>query len=232
MPEYKIMEWNETNCDLTIPFVEMAYHNKKWAFVSDFIRLEKLFTYGGVYLDTDMLLLKSLDEFLGNECFFGAEDSNYINAALFGAIPNSEFIKSCKAEYDLLQFEKVTNLVAITIPQIITKKFRTTFSYDGNFDDVIDKEGVKIYPPLFFYPFPVENKKDLNNYDKYIVEDSYAVHLWSASWIEYSEFQYFRNSEYSKGFQKVFEEISNNKKIDLKYIRKLVSAIKESFNTK
>ena len=55
MPEYKIMEWNEKNIDLSFsPFVIEAYKNKKWAFVSDVIRLKVLYEYGGIYLDTDV----------------------------------------------------------------------------------------------------------------------------------------------------------------------------------
>lgn len=72
MPEYKIMEWNEKNIDLSFsPFVIEAYKNKKWAFVSDVIRLKVLYEYGGIYLDTDVELYESLDDLLkNNDAFF------------------------------------------------------------------------------------------------------------------------------------------------------------------
>ena len=55
-PNYEIIEWNEKNSDLNEPFVKAAYNLKKWAFVSDYVRLTKVYEYGGLYLDTDMLI--------------------------------------------------------------------------------------------------------------------------------------------------------------------------------
>lgn len=65
-PEYTILEWNETNFDIqnSCEYIQQAYKSKKWAFVSDYIRLCVLYEYGGVYLDTDSELLSSLDPFL------------------------------------------------------------------------------------------------------------------------------------------------------------------------
>ena len=61
LPDYKIIEWNEKNSDLAHPFVIEAYKLKKWAFVSDYIRLKVLYDFGGIYLDTDMMVLKSFE---------------------------------------------------------------------------------------------------------------------------------------------------------------------------
>src|SRR5690554_2001513 len=74
LSDYEIKEWNETNVDLNGTFVKFTYSKKKWAFVSDYVRLSVLYNHGGIYLDTDMLFLKPLDSFLENDLFFGAEE--------------------------------------------------------------------------------------------------------------------------------------------------------------
>ncbi|TDW47147.1 glycosyl transferase-like sugar-binding protein [Flavobacterium sp. 270] len=232
LPDYQIIEWNEKNTNFSHPFVKEAYQKKKWAFVSDYIRLEKIEQIGGIYLDTDVMIIKNLDVFLEQDCFFGAEDKNFINAALFGALPQNSFVKSCREEYDFLQFEKNQNFGEITIPRIITQKFRDHYNFKNHFDTLVTEKEVVIYPPLYFYPFPYEDRKDLNNYKKYISNTSFAVHLWSSSWVEYSEFQYFENREYLKGFFKMIWYIFNNREFKYVYFRKIGSSIKKSLRSK
>lgn len=226
LPEYKIMEWNEKNTNLSHPFVTAVYKQKKWAFVSDYVRLAVLSEHGGIYLDTDMMLLKNLDTLLNNKCFFGAEDQDYISCGIIGSIPNFQFIEQCKSLYDELPYDQKLN--TITIPRLITKKFREHFNFEDKFEVILNIENIKLFPFQYFYPFPLEKKMDLINYRNYIVKDSIAVHLWSSSWVDYSEFYYFRNSEYFKGLKKMIYNLRKQKKIDVKYIKKLASALKES----
>ncbi len=230
LPEYEVIEWNEKNSDLSHPFVKEAYKQKKWAFVADYVRLDVLSQFGGIYLDTDMMLLKNLDNLLNNQCFFGAEDKDFISCGIIGSIPSFKFIEECKLLYNKIVC--IDDLGSITIPKLITNKFREYYNFTADFENIIIKNDIKIYPSQYFYPLPFEAKLELNKYKTYIKTESYAVHLWSSSWVEYSEFYYLRNSEYSKGFKKVFQKILTDKKIDLIYIRKIASSIKESFNKK
>jgi mannosyltransferase OCH1-like enzyme len=232
LPDYKIIEWNEGNTDLTHPFVKNAYNLKKWAFVADYVRLDAIYKIGGIYLDTDMMVLKSFDNLLEHNCFMGAEDLLFINAAIIGAVPKNNFIKDCLSLYDALDLGINSSLGEITIPKMITMKYKEVPQNNYSFDKVLTSQDVVIYPSKYFYPFPFENKKDLKNYKNYINIDSYTVHLWHSSWIEFSEFYYLRNGEYSLGFKKAFNKIIEDKRIDLKYIRKIASAIKESCNKK
>lgn len=225
---YQLIEWNETNSDLNHPFVKEMYNQKKWAFVADYIRLEKIYEYGGIYLDTDMMVLKNFDKFLENDCFFGAEDSNFINMGVIGAHHKNNFIKECKEVYDSLIIGKDINFGEITIPRLVTKKFRAMYHFEYNFDKVIAFDGIKVYPFSFFYPLPFDEKNKINDYKSYISKETVAVHLWSSSWIEYSEFYYLRNRNYSKGFSIVFVNIIGNKILDFQYLRKVLSCIKES----
>ena len=86
-PDYEIKQWNEKNYDLdSSRYIKEAYKNKKWAFVSDYARLDIIYNNGGIYLDTDVELIGKLDEFLDEKCFLAAEREEYVNTGLgFGA---------------------------------------------------------------------------------------------------------------------------------------------------
>lgn len=85
-PDWEIIEWNEDNFDINYNnFTKKSYELKQYAFTSDVIRLYALYTYGGVYLDTDVLMYKPIDEFLNDEAFTGFEDVNYPVTATMGA---------------------------------------------------------------------------------------------------------------------------------------------------
>jgi hypothetical protein len=226
-PDYQIIEWNEKNSDLTHPFVAKVYKQKKWAFVSDYIRLQKIYEFGGIYLDTDMLIIKGFEVLLNNDCFLGAENSDFISVGVIGANRKNEFIKECKEIYDSLIIEENMNFGEITIPKLITKKYRTLFNYEFDFDKIVVVDKLTIYPAFFFYPLPFEKKADINNYKNYINKDTYAIHLWSSSWIQYSEFHYLRSGKYFRGFQIYIKDFSV-RKIKISYLRKIASCIKES----
>ena len=79
-PDYEIIEWNEDNFDLDCNgYTRYCYDNKKWAFLSDFVRLEVISRHGGFYFDTDVELLRSPNEFLGYGAFYGFENNTHIN---------------------------------------------------------------------------------------------------------------------------------------------------------
>ena len=87
LPDYLIKKWDETNFDIenAVPFVREAYHNKKWAFVSDYVRAYALWSEGGIYLDTDVEIKYSLDIFLQHSAFSGFERKGYPFTALWGS---------------------------------------------------------------------------------------------------------------------------------------------------
>lgn len=227
--DYEIIEWNEKNCDLSHPFVQSAYRLKKWAFVADYIRLKKLFEHGGIYLDTDMMVLKSFDSLLDTKCFFGAEDNNYVSCGVIGATPKNMFIKICLNKYNSLEEKIEGNINEITIPRLVTSEFLKYIDSDKTFDTIFTSDEITIFPPKYFYPLPFEKKSDLQNYRNYIELESFTIHLWNSSWIEYSEFYYFRNSEYLLGFKKSFKLLREGKKINIIYFRKIASAIRDSY---
>jgi mannosyltransferase OCH1-like enzyme len=223
LPDYEIIEWNESNCDLSHPFLQKFYTEKKWAFVSDFIRLKVLRDYGGIYLDTDMLVVNRLDDLLDNNVFFGAENSEYIGAGVIGSVKNNFFISKCLERYDTI--DSTVSIFEITIPKIITSLF-LEFYLESKFDSILKLNNITIYPNTFFYPFPEVEKNSRKNISKYISSETYAIHLWYGSWLEFSEFHYLRKGYYFKALKKMIFKRQN--KITLKYIRKIFSCVKES----
>ena len=82
-PDYKIIEWNEQNFDISKNrYVQQAYEAKKYAFVSDYARLAVVYEYGGVYLDTDVELVRPLDELLELPGFMGFQPNNEVATGL------------------------------------------------------------------------------------------------------------------------------------------------------
>ena len=106
-PDYKIVEWNEKNFDIqgSCDYVREAYREQKWAFVSDYVRLWIIYNFGGIYLDTDVELIKNLDNFLENPAFLAYQDSKYIATGLgFGAEKGNKIIKCMLDDYKNCHF--------------------------------------------------------------------------------------------------------------------------------
>ena len=227
LPDYEIIEWNDKNSDLNNPFVEYFYKQKKWAFVSDYIRLKVLYEFGGIYLDTDMLVIKKFDDLLNEKTFLGTENNQYISAGIIGTIKNNLFIKNCLYEYDKIELSDA--IFDITIPKIITNVFKNHYVIT-DFREIVRVDDVTIFPREYFYPFPETEKTNQNLAISYIVKETYAIHLWHGSWLEYSEFHYFRVGHFCKGIKKIISSKEN--KFSLAYYRKLVSCIIQFVKTK
>lgn len=167
-PDFNIIEWNESNFDYNnYPFASRMYEQKKWAFVADYARLKILDENGGFYLDTDMLLLKSLSPLSEYECVLGEEAPGTISAGMIGSTPNHPFIKKCREFYD-------TNPKSLnTIPVILTNLFN---EYKIN----NSLENIHVYPPKTFYPFDSSHIKEYVGQD--LGDEVIGVHLWNYSW--------------------------------------------------
>lgn len=168
LKDYKIIEWNESNFDISShPFVKKAYEAKKWAYVSDYIRMYAIYNYGGIYLDTDVLVLENFDKFLNNKVFVGFERENYPFTAVFGAEKKNKFIKKLLDYYDNLDaynfdFE---NNNTISVSNILINEYNCS---KENKEQLL-KDGIKVY------------KDDiLCNPSK----NSTTVHIFTGTWLE------------------------------------------------
>lgn len=164
-PDFEIKEWTELNFPIKeFPFAERMYNEKKWAFVADYARLQILYEHGGFYLDTDMLLLQSLEPLTHHACVLGEEAVGTVSAGMVGAEAHHPFITACKKFYD----ENPGGL--ITIPRVLTRVFE---SYP-------DKSNIAVYPPMAFYPFDSNHIKEFRGQN--LGPEVFGVHLWHYSW--------------------------------------------------
>lgn len=103
-PDYEIIEWNEDNFDVNMNgYTRMCYEQKKYAFLSDYARLLVVAEHGGIYFDTDVEVIKSIDDLLSHSAYFGFEDESHINTGVgFGSEAQNELVLAMLQEYDSL----------------------------------------------------------------------------------------------------------------------------------
>ena len=167
-PDYKIIEWNETNSEIfSNSFYKNALRKKKYAFVSDYVRSKVLYEYGGIYIDTDMLLLKPIDNLLQYNFFSGFEVDNRVAYGLFGGVKKNHFFNKMLHFYNENNFDEFS-------PPVITHTFKEVI-LNSNLNE---KE--ILFDSSYFYPLTYQDKD--KDYKKFINENTYAVHLWNHSW--------------------------------------------------
>lgn len=177
LPDYEIVEWNEKNFNVNeILYVKQAYENKKYAFVSDYVRLYALYNYGGIYFDLDVEVKKNLDCFLGYQCIFSFESVNMIASAVIFASPYSPIIKDWMESYKDRKFftgnrfDLTTNVYKIT--ELLNEY---GFSMNGE-TQVINN--ICVFEKTYFCPYGIGD--DINSINK----ESYTVHWCEGSWFD------------------------------------------------
>lgn len=177
--DYELKEWNEDNFDINCnTYVKQAYENKKFAFVTDYVRLYALYTQGGIYMDTDVEVLKPLDSFLELHAFSSFENNNMIPTGIIGSEKGNAWIKDLLDEYTDLtfvdehgNFDLTTNVSRIT--ELTHNKYglKLTSSYQELKGGI-----VTLYPFDYFCPKDWETGK-IN-----LTANSYTIHHFSGSW--------------------------------------------------
>lgn len=228
LPDYEIRCWDESNVEMSHPFLKKAYNEKKWAFVSDFVRLQKLVEFGGVYLDTDMLMLKPLNLLMKYKAFVGLESERYVSCGIIGAVPQHPYILACYNFYNNLVLDAHFSYESIIIPKIFTRLYLERYPRAQKMLMPKEHNDLFVCPVNWFYPFPNDNLP-AKKYKDYINSDTIAVHLWHKSWKKTSALQFMRQGKIFKAFIKLSKELINRDSyIDKKYIRKIGSAFKKN----
>ncbi len=132
-PDAMIIEWNEDNIDLNYnKFLSNAYKNKKYAFVSDVVRLLVVYNMGGIYLDTDVELFDPLDDLYENKAFFIFQNHDQINTGLmFGAQKGNSIVKRLLDDYTELVFD-IKKINQLTCPIRNTLVLKETIQFENN----------------------------------------------------------------------------------------------------
>lgn len=178
-PDYKIKEWNEDNFDINLRrWTKEAYYFKKYAFVADVARLYALYQDGGVYMDTDVELLKPLDEFLVHKSFIGFEEPSIcINSGLIGAEAKSEWVKRELEFYvnqSYINWKGAYKVKPNT--EIITEHLISQGLLMNGIKQTL-MNGLTIYPREWFCPIDWRD-----GFKMYKSEETYAIHQFEGSW--------------------------------------------------
>ena len=173
-PGYEIIEWNEDNFDINMNgYTKMCYEQKKYAFLSDYVRLLVVAEHGGIYFDTDVELIRPIDKLLEHNAFFGFETPEYVASGLgFGSVPHGKAIEAMVAEYDfLLDGTQGTR----GCPRLNTSALvKLGMVQDGSFQTVAD---AVILPADYLNPY--ESATGRINKTK----NSVSIHWYSAAWM-------------------------------------------------
>ena len=177
LPSYQIMEWNEENFDIhSSPYVEEAYNRRKYAFVSDVIRGRALYDHGGIYLDTDVEVLKSFDPLLQYRSFWGFEAGNFVATSTIGAEKGHELIKAYLDRYANRYFLLPDGSCDVTTNvTVVTNLLRERGLNLDNSRQLIGNNNV-IFPQSWFSPYDYRIGK-LHN-----LSDAYAIHHFAVTW--------------------------------------------------
>lgn len=179
MPEWEYKLWNEDNFDVnSIPYTKEAYEARKYAFVTDYVRLYALYTEGGVYMDTDVEALKSYEDLLGLPAFTGYEGSKFMPpvTGTMASEAGGIWVKNQLAEYDDAHFIKpdgTLDLMTNTV-RISSSMKRKGFVQDGKYRVF---EGMYIFPTEYFCPRQTTG-------EVLLTDNTYCDHHFMGTWAD------------------------------------------------
>jgi len=201
-PDYEIIKWEESNYDVDKNlYMKQAYEAKKWGFVPDYARLDIIYNHGGIYLDTDVEIVKPLDDLLHDEMFCGFETNSCINFGLgFGAVMGHPILKFLMEQYEKLVFLKEDgSLNLIASPHYQSEILsQCGFKLNNKYQNI---NGTAVYPTEVFCP--VNSLKCVD----YFTANTHSIHHYEASWVTGSKVEEARKS--GMKLKKIFERLEN-----------------------
>lgn len=188
LPDYEIKEWNEDNFDVNaIPYTREAYAAKKYAFVSDYARFKILYEEGGLYFDTDVEVIRPLDDIIARGPFMGCEGDATNSATApavapglgLGVNPGQGLYKEILKFYRSISFNEDNKEKYVTVVEYVTKLLCKRGLQNIKGIQCID--GIYIYPKEYFCPLsPVESKNEIH-----ITRNTRTIHHYAGSWLPY-----------------------------------------------
>lgn len=183
-PDYEIIRWDEHNTDLeTNDYIREAFENKKWAFITDYVRLWVLYKYGGIYMDTDVEVCKSLNLFLTESAFSGFESEKTVPTGIMAAEKGHPFIHELLNYYHDKHFLLPNGDYDLTTNvQVITNICLANGIMLNNQKQTICN--MTFYPKEYFCP------KNSKTGKMTITENTACIHHFNGSWLDPEERKY------------------------------------------
>lgn len=179
-PDYEIIEWSEKNIDVCGNlFAKQAYDARKWGFVPDYWRLWIIYNYGGIYLDTDVELVKSPDSLLPNPGYAGYEDDEHINLGLgFGAEKGNPIIAALMKQYEGVSFINADGTLNLTpSPLLNTEVFRERLSLGVDTGEIQSFPDFTILPREYLCPMNHDTGKITRT------KNTHSIHHFEGTWV-------------------------------------------------
>lgn len=194
-PDFKIIEWNEDNFEIEkYPYAKYCYENKKWAFLSDFVRLIVVYEYGGVYFDTDVEVIKPLENLLEYDAFYGFENETNVATGLgFGAVPKHKTVEAMIQKYHELKRDNNGKYPLVVCPALNTEALKSMgLELNGKFQKI---NGAAILPVDYLNPYDDPTGR-LNK-----TKNTVSIHWYSKSWMNKKT---ILRSKITKPFHRIF----------------------------
>lgn len=179
-PNYEIKEWNEDNFDLDMyPYTREAYDNRKFAFVTDVVRLYALYNEGGIYMDTDVEVLKPLDSLLGYKGVSGFEAESRIPTGLMAFEKGHPLVQELLDDYIGLHFVREDGTLDLTtnVTRITNVCNKHGFIPNGQLQTIAD---FTLLPQDYLCP------KDYETKQVHLTDNTLCIHHFDGSWISKS----------------------------------------------
>lgn len=176
LADYELVEWNESNFNISQnQYVQQAYENKKYAFVTDYVRLYVMYHYGGIYMDTDVEVIGNLDEFLHHQAFSGFESKGIIPTGIMASEKEYSLFKEFMDYYEDKPFIKEDGSLDMKPNTVIMTDIISKYGFvpDGTYQIV---KGFAIYPEDVFCPL------EMGTGILKVTDRTKTIHYFSASW--------------------------------------------------
>lgn len=177
-PDYQFILWNEDNFDImSNQYVREAYQCKKYAFVTDYVRLKALYDYGGIYMDTDVEVKRPLDDLLSYPAFSGFESEKYIPTGTMGSEPKNKWVKALLDDYEDRHFVLPTGEMDLT-----TNVERITAITQGLYPIKLNNT-YQEYADMVLLPFDYLCAKNCADGKIKETKNTYTIHHFAGSWL-------------------------------------------------
>lgn len=209
-PDYRIIRWSEDTFDINSnTYVKEAYENKKYAFVTDYVRLYAMYNYGGIYMDTDVEMCRNMDLLLNYPAFSGYESGNKIPTGTMGAEKGNPWIGLLLKDYDNIRFLRKNGTMDMT-----TNTERITVTTLSNYS--IKLTGKRLQTKDFvILPFDYLCAKDWETGEIKSTQNTYTIHHFANSW----------QSDKMKAYGRLRRKIKRSKNPVLKGIDRLLDDV-------
>lgn len=180
LPDYEIILWDTIRFDInSVRWVEEAFSKKKYAFAADYIRFYALYNFGGIYLDSDVEVLRSFDDLLNCQSFVGFEYSGLLEAAVIGAEKHCNWAKECLSWYDNRAFfDENGKTKEIVLPIVMSSIYEKIFNCQ-----LLDKNMIKNFNGNYLYPYHYFSPKNYYRDTIEIKNTTYTIHHFATAWL-------------------------------------------------